>query len=118
MANLIGDSSDPTIAAVQGTQTGDGGTGVLGVGTAHGVIGQSTGGGFSGVFGQSETGPGVTGQSVSSVGVDAKSQGGPAALRAVNAGERAGSHWRLPREWLLGCLRREPNWARCNWRER
>jgi hypothetical protein len=39
---LVGrlDSSDPTIAAVQGTQTGDGGTGVLGVGPA-GVIGRA-----------------------------------------------------------------------------
>ena len=90
MGNLIGDSSDPMIAAVQGTQSGDGGTGVLGVGPANGVIGQSTGSGFSGVYGQSNTGPGVTGESTTSVGVDAKSQGGPAALRAVNEGDGPG----------------------------
>lgn len=86
MPNLVGNSSDPTIAAVQGTQTGNGGTGVLGTGPANGVIGQSSGNGFSGVFGESATGPGVSGSSTSSVGVDAKTQSGPAALRAVHAG--------------------------------
>jgi hypothetical protein len=79
-------SSDPKTPAVQGTQTGNGGTGVLGTGPANGVIGQSTGNGFSGVFGESGTGPGVSGSSTSSVGVDAKSDSGPAALRAVHAG--------------------------------
>jgi hypothetical protein len=86
MSNIICDSSDPKIAAVQGTQTGNGGTGVLGIGPANGVIGQSTGSGFSGVVGESATGPGVAGTSTSSVGVDARSESGPAALRAVHAG--------------------------------
>jgi hypothetical protein len=80
-------SSDPNIAAVQGTQTGDGRTGVLGIGPANGVIGQSTGDGFSGVVGESKTGPGVSGSSTSSVGVDARTASGPAALRAIHAGE-------------------------------
>jgi len=79
-------SSDPQTPAVQGTQTGNGGTGVLGIGPANGVIGQSTGEGFSGVFGESGTGPGVSGSSTSSVGVDAKTDSGPAALRAIHAG--------------------------------
>jgi len=83
---IIAESSDPKIAAVQGTQTGNGGTGVLGIGPANGVIGQSSGAGFAGVFGESATGPGVSGSSTSSVGVDAKTQSGPAALRAVHAG--------------------------------
>lgn len=86
MPNLVGNSNDPTIAAVQGTLTGNGGTGVLGTGPANGVIGQSTGNGSSGVFGESATGPGVSGSSTSSVGVDAMTQSGPAALRAVHAG--------------------------------
>src|SRR5437868_5524795 len=90
MPNVVGDSSDPNIPAVQGTQTGDGGTGVLGIGPANGVIGQSTGDGFSGVFGESATGPGVSGSSTSSVGVDAKTQSGPAALRAIDAGDGPG----------------------------
>src|SRR6185503_15910747 len=90
MSNLIADSDDPKIAAVQGTQTGDGGTGVLGIGPANGVIGQSTGNGFSGVFGESKTGPGVSASSASSVGVDAKTQSGPAAVRAIHAGNGPG----------------------------
>src|SRR5271166_5708925 len=84
------DSSDPNIPAVQGTQTGNGGTGVLGIGPANGVIGRSIGSGFSGVFGESETGPGVSGESTDSVGVDAKTKKGPAALRAVHAGSGVG----------------------------
>jgi hypothetical protein len=83
-------SSDPKIAAVQGTQKGSGGTGVLGTGPANGVIGRSTGNGFSGVFGESATGPGVSGSSTSSVGVDAKTQSGLAALRAIHAGNGVG----------------------------
>jgi len=90
MSNLIADSDDPKIAAVQGTQTGDGGTGVLGIGPANGVIGQSTGNGFSGVFGESASGPGVSGSSTSSVGIDAKTQSGPAAVRGVHAGNGPG----------------------------
>ena len=90
MSNVIADSNDPNIAAVQGTQTGDGGTGVLGIGPANGVIGQSTGSGFSGVFGESATGPGVSGSSTSSVGIDAKTQSGPAAVRGVHAGNGPG----------------------------
>ncbi|HEY0763453.1 MAG TPA: hypothetical protein VGD61_13870 [Pyrinomonadaceae bacterium] len=90
MKNVIADSDDPNIAAVLGTQTGDGGTGVLGIGPANGVIGQSTGSGFSGVFGESATGPGVSGSSTSSVGIDAKTQSGPAAVRGVHAGNGPG----------------------------
>jgi hypothetical protein len=63
MSNIICDSSDPKIAAVQGTQIGNGGTGVLGIGPANGVIGQS-------VVGESATSPGVAGNSTSSVGVE------------------------------------------------
>src|SRR4051794_22160459 len=40
---VAGESSDPTVAAVRGTQTGEGGTGVLGVAPANGVIGRSVG---------------------------------------------------------------------------
>jgi len=87
---IIAESSDPKIAAVQGTQTGNGGTGVLGIGPANGVIGQSSGAGFAGVFGESATGPGVSGSSTSSVGVDAKTVSGPAALRAIHAGNGPG----------------------------
>ena len=90
MSNVVADSSDPNIAAVQGTQMGDGGTGVLGIGPANGVIGQSTGSGFSGVFGESATGPGVSGSSTSSVGIDAKTKSGPAAVRGVHAGNGPG----------------------------
>jgi hypothetical protein len=90
MASISGQSSDAKIAGVQGTQTANGGTGVLGIGPANGVIGQSTGNGFSGVFGESTTGPGVSGFSTSSVGVDAKTQTGPAALRAIHAGDGPG----------------------------
>ena len=55
---------------------------------ANGVHGKSTGDGLgsAGVFGEAITGPGVSGISVSSVGMDAKSESGPAALRAVHAG--------------------------------
>jgi hypothetical protein len=65
-------------AALRAIHTGDG----------VGVIGQSIGTqkGSSGVFGVSESGPGVTGSSTNSVGVDAKTTGGPAALRAIHAG--------------------------------
>src|SRR5208283_1134844 len=84
---VVGDSSNPTIPAVLGTQTGNGGTGVLGIGQANGVIGQSAGtNGFAGVFGESDTGPGVSGSSRDSVGVDAKTTKGQAALRAINTG--------------------------------
>jgi len=60
---------------------------VLGEGTDNGVWGKSTGTeGFSGVFGESTGGPGVAVTSISSVGVDAKSARGAAALRAVHSG--------------------------------
>lgn len=65
MPEVIGETSKPNIAAVRGTHKGSGN---------------------SGVFGEAKTGPGVSGVSTSSVGVDAKSQSGPAALRAVHAG--------------------------------
>jgi hypothetical protein len=59
--------------------------------TTNGVLGTSTGTkGFSGVAGESTGGPGVSGHSTNSVGVDAKSDSGPAALRAVHAGEGPG----------------------------
>jgi hypothetical protein len=131
--NLVGTSSKPKIAAVMGTQTGSGGTGVHGESTSgagvsahskssvgvdaksdsgpaalravhagegpgvlgralnNGVHGHSTGTkGFAGVFGESTGGPGVSAHSTDSVGVDAKSDNGPAALRAVHAGEGPG----------------------------
>ncbi len=75
-------------AALRAVHAGNG-RGVLGVsrGDSEGVHGICEGNGFSGVFGESRTGPGVSGSSTSSVGVDAKTQSGPAALRAVHAGD-------------------------------
>src|SRR5438552_3474921 len=89
--NLIGETDEtdaPETAAVRGTHTTAGGPGVLGVSRANGVIGRSTGDGLgsAGVFGEAIDGPGVSASSTSSVGVDAKTQSGPAALRAVHAG--------------------------------
>ncbi len=74
-------------AALRAVHAGNG-PGVLGVsrGNAEGIHGICEGSGFSGVFGESATGPGVSGSSTSSVGVDAKSESGPAALRAVHSG--------------------------------
>jgi hypothetical protein len=64
---------------------------MLGTSLSHGVFGQSKGNeGFSGVHGESDGGPGVSGDSVGSVGVDARTQSGPAALRAVSAGNGPG----------------------------
>ena len=56
------------------------------VGTS-GYSGTSTGlpTGYSGVRGESGGGPGVSGGSVRSVGVDARTEEGPAAIRAVHA---------------------------------
>jgi len=93
--NLIGETDEtdaPETAAVRGTHAAAGGPGVLGVSKANGVIGRSTGDGLgsAGVFGEATDGPGVSAASVSSVGVDAKSQTGPAALRAVHAGNGPG----------------------------
>jgi hypothetical protein len=112
-------SRDPNIAAVKATQTGGGGSGVWGdsqtgagvtgtstssvgvdaktqtgpaalraihAGDGVGVLGACHGDGHSGVWGDSKTGPGVSGTSTSSVGVDATTQSGPAALRAIHAG--------------------------------
>jgi hypothetical protein len=93
MATVLGTSSDPKTAGVHGIQTGKDGTGVFGESdTGIGVSGKTTGGkqGFSGVFGESVGGAGVSGQSTNSVGVDAKTQNGPAALRAVHAGSGFG----------------------------
>ena len=89
-APKVFDSNDPKVPAVQGNQTGDGGTAILGIGQANGVIGKSVGKGFSGVFGDSGSGPGVSGNSTSSVGVDATTTSGPAALRAIHAGDGPG----------------------------
>ena len=70
-------------AAVRAISAGNG-HGVLGSAPHVGVFGVSTGtGGFSGVHGESTGGPGVSGTSVGSVGVDARTDHGPAALRAV-----------------------------------
>ena len=92
MSNVVADSSDLDIAAVLGTHDGPGGPGVLGVSPANGVIGRSTGDGLgsSGVFGEAIDGPGVSGSSTSSVGIDARSKSGPAALRAIHAGNGPG----------------------------
>jgi hypothetical protein len=91
MPNVVADSSDPNISAVEGVQTGEDGTGVLGIGQGNGVLGQSKGSkGFAGVRGESDGGPGVSGASVGSVDVDARTQTGPAAVRAINAGNGPG----------------------------
>ena len=103
MAVLRGDSSDPKIPAVQGQQTGKDGTGVSGVALGLGVFGQSTGpNGFSGVRGESTGGAGVSGASVGSVGVDAKTQTGPAALRAISAGNGHGVFGSAPHIGVFG----------------
>ncbi|MGB7982091.1 MAG: hypothetical protein WCF36_15020, partial [Candidatus Nanopelagicales bacterium] len=89
--NQVGTSSDPKTPAVQGTHSAAGGHGVLGVAQSNGVVGHSIGSeGFAGVFGDSVGGPGVSAHSVNSVGVDAKTDSGPAALRAIHAGEGPG----------------------------
>ena len=73
-------------AALRAVHAGDG-PGVLGASKFNGVLGRSSGEtGFAGVRGEATGGPGVSGESANSVGVDAKSQAGPAALRAVHAG--------------------------------
>ena len=116
-------SSDPNVVAVKGTQTGSGASGVWGdsktgagvsgtsissvgvdaktqsgpaalraihEGDGVGVLGACHGNGSSGVWGDSKTGAGVSGTSISSVGVDAKTQSGPAALRAIHEGDGVG----------------------------
>jgi len=84
-------SSDPTAPALDATQTGIDGTAIIGTANGVGVLGRSNGTkGFSGVRGESNGGPGVSGASVGSVGVDAHTQTGPAALRAINAGNGPG----------------------------
>jgi hypothetical protein len=89
--NLVGASSDPKVPAVRGTHSADGEAGVLGVAKSNGVLGRSIGTkGFAGVFGESKGGPGVSAHSANSVGVDAKTDRGPAALRATHAGEGPG----------------------------
>jgi hypothetical protein len=91
MSSIKGDSADAKISAVQGTNTDDNGTGVLGISQGVGVLGQSKGTkGSSGVRGESTGGPGVSGASVGSVGVDATTQSGPAAVRAISAGNGSG----------------------------
>lgn len=97
MPNLIGETDTPELAAVRGTHA-ENGPGVLGASKFVGVIGKSTGdGGSSGVAGESTGGPGVVGSSTNSVGVDAHSQNGPAALRAVHAGNGPGVLAKTPR---------------------
>jgi hypothetical protein len=90
MSNVVADSDEVSVAALQATHSTAGGTGVLGISPANGVVGRCTGEGFSGVFGESSSGPGVSGSSKTSVGVDAKTEKGPAALRAVHAGDGPG----------------------------
>ena len=93
MADPLNVETDlPDIAADQGTHTVAGGPGVLGLSPANGVIGRSTGDGLgsAGVFGEAITGPGVFGSSTSSVGIHATTQSGPAALRAIHAGNGPG----------------------------
>lgn len=92
MPILTGETDEREIAAITGTHTTAGGPGVLGISKANGVWGKSTGDGLgsSGVFGEAIDGPGVAGSSKGSVGVDAKSETGPAALRAVHAGAGPG----------------------------
>ena len=58
--------------------------------TAKESVAICEGNGFSGVLGESRTGPGVSAASNSSVGVDAKTQSGPAAVRAIHAGNGPG----------------------------
>ena len=100
---LQGVSTDANVAAVQGLQSGDDGTGVAGIAPGMGVFGQSTGPhGFSGVRGESIGGPGVSGASQGSVGVDAKTQTGPAALRAVSAGNGHGVFGSAPHIGVFG----------------
>ena len=79
-------------AALRAIHEGTGGPGVLGVSKANGVHGKSTGDGLgsAGVFGEAIDGPGVSGSSISSVGMDARSENGPAALRAVGVGRTNG----------------------------
>ena len=80
----------PGRPALRAVHAGEG-PGVLGKALNNGVIGHSTGTkGFAGVFGESTGGPGVSAHSTNSVGVDAKSDNGPAALRAIHAGEGPG----------------------------
>jgi hypothetical protein len=79
------------------------GTGVFGVAPGVGVFGQSTGpNGFSGVRGESTGGPGVSGASVGSVGVDAKTATGPAAVRAISSGNGHGVFGSAPHNGVFG----------------
>ena len=100
---LTGASADPGVPAVRGLQSGNDGTGVAGIAPGVGVLGQSTGShGFSGVRGESVGGPGVSGASTASVGVDAKTQTGPAALRAISAGNGHGVFGSAPHIGVFG----------------
>lgn len=92
MPIVTGETDERDAAAVSGTHTAAGGPGVLGVSKANGVVGRSTGDGLgsAGVFGEASDGPGVAGSSKGSVGVDARSESGPAALRGVHAGAGPG----------------------------
>jgi hypothetical protein len=79
------------------------GTGLSGVASGVGVFGQSTGpNGFSGVRGESTGGPGVSGASVGSVGVDAKTATGPAAVRAISSGNGHGVLGSAPHIGVFG----------------
>ena len=103
MPALKGDSNNPSIPGLEGVQTGKDGTGILGVGQGNGVLGQSKGSnGFAGVRGESTGGPGVSGASIGSVGIDATTQTGPAAVRAVNSGDGPGVFGTSPHVGVFG----------------
>ncbi|MEO7792523.1 MAG: hypothetical protein ABIX28_23465 [Vicinamibacterales bacterium] len=92
----VSGSSQGSVGVDATTQTGPAamravhsgiGPGVFGVSKGAGVIGKSTGGlGSPGVSGEAPDGPGVSGSSKGSVGVDARSETGPAAIRATHTG--------------------------------
>lgn len=85
--NLIGTSTDGTVAAVKGENTGSGGFGVLGIcATGNGVRGESKT--SKGVVGQSEKFHGVFGKSQDNVGVAAESQN----AEAMNAVSHSAKH--------------------------
>ena len=99
MANLVGESSDPGVAAVHGTHTkGEGGAaaiigqgegrGLLGIsGIGQGVWGHSDS--STGVVGVSKTGIGASGESNESTGVVAVSTSGIGLHASTKTGEAA-----------------------------
>jgi hypothetical protein len=94
MANVVGESSNPIIAAVQGSQTWAGASGALGTSPAKGVSGQS-----NGLFdGEGRvTGNLLIDGDVQLIGADLAEQLGGAGLRAAARGGAVwpGSHDRV-----------------------